>query len=77
CRVAEILQFSCPIETSGNGAQRFHCFPLPRLFKLCPGQPAVEITRTVKIDASTGEVDIPEDADQQLPKAKLWKDVAR
>ncbi|KAH9990981.1 hypothetical protein BJV74DRAFT_772436 [Russula compacta] len=77
CRIAEILQFLCEIQPRGYGFQQFHCFPVPRLFMLCQGEPAVEITRVVKMDPSTGEVNVSEDVVQQLPKAKLWKDIIR
>ncbi|KAH9974027.1 hypothetical protein BGW80DRAFT_1171073 [Lactifluus volemus] len=75
CRIAEILQFSCEIEPIGNGSQQFHCFPLPRFFRLCRGHPAVEVTRLVNVDPSTGEVNVPSDVAQRLPKAKRWTDV--
>lgn len=42
---------------------------------LCRGQPAVEITRTVKLDPSTGEVNVPRDIRERLPKGKQWKDI--
>ncbi|KAI0305135.1 hypothetical protein B0F90DRAFT_1625110 [Multifurca ochricompacta] len=77
CRIAEILQFYCEVQSSGYGSQQFHCFPIPRIFRLCQGESAIEITRVVKIDTSTGEVNIPHDVVQQLPKAKQWKDIIR
>ncbi|KAI0292897.1 hypothetical protein BC826DRAFT_911193 [Russula brevipes] len=77
CQIAEILQYSCEVQTRGHGFQQFHCFPVPRIFMLCQGQPAVEITRVVKMDTSTGEVDVPRDVVQRLPKAKQWKDIIR
>ncbi|KAH9996203.1 hypothetical protein BJV77DRAFT_942296 [Russula vinacea] len=77
CQIAEILQFSCEIQARRNEHKRFHCFPIPRLFMLCQGQSAVEITRGVKMDPSTGEVNVPQDVCQRLPKAKQWKDIIR
>ncbi|KAH9968212.1 hypothetical protein BC827DRAFT_483610 [Russula dissimulans] len=77
CQIAEILQFSCKIQPRGHGIQQFHCFPVPRLLILCQGQPAVEITRVVDIEPSTGEINVPQDIPQRLPKAKEWKDVIR
>ncbi|KAN0127227.1 hypothetical protein V8E53_014947 [Lactarius tabidus] len=77
CQIAEILQFSCQIQISDYGHQQFHCFPVPRIFKLCQGEPAIEITRVVSTDPSTGKVYINNDVVQQLPKAKKWKDVVR
>ncbi|KAI0067453.1 hypothetical protein BV25DRAFT_1819797 [Artomyces pyxidatus] len=70
CRIAEIVQYSCENTEAGQ----LHCFPIPRIFRMCPGRPAVEITRFVNIDLETGAVEIPP-ADQALPKAKVWRDV--
>ncbi|KAF8271852.1 hypothetical protein EI94DRAFT_1567600 [Lactarius quietus] len=77
CQIAEILQFSCQIQINDYGRQQFHCFPVPRIFRLCQGEPAIEITRVVNTDPSTGKVHIIGDAVQNLPKAKTWKDVVR
>ncbi|KAH9040521.1 hypothetical protein EDB84DRAFT_1267445 [Lactarius hengduanensis] len=77
CQIAELLQFSCQIQLSDRGHQQFHCFPIPRLFRLCQGEPAIEITRVASTDPSTGKVNITGDVVQQLPKAKKWKDVVR
>ncbi|KAN0111694.1 hypothetical protein V8E52_008255 [Russula decolorans] len=77
CQIAEILQFSCEMQATKHERQQFHCFPTPRLFMLCRGQPAVEITRIVKLDPSTGEVNVPRDVRERLPKAKQWKDILR
>ncbi|KAI0280392.1 hypothetical protein BGY98DRAFT_914762 [Russula aff. rugulosa BPL654] len=77
CQIAEILQFTCEMQATKHETQRFHCFPIPRLFMLCQGQPAVEITRIVKLNPSTGEVDVPQDVCEKLPKARQWKDIIR
>ncbi|KAI9458869.1 hypothetical protein BJY52DRAFT_1267626 [Lactarius psammicola] len=58
CQIAELLQFSCQVQVSDHGRQQFHCFPVPRLFRLCQGEPAIEITRVVSTDPSTGKVNI-------------------
>ncbi|KAI0047697.1 hypothetical protein FA95DRAFT_1454891, partial [Auriscalpium vulgare] len=77
CRIAEVLQFSCDLEATHTGRPQYHCFPIPRLFRICPGRPAVEITRFVDINLSTGEVDIPPESHHNLPKAKVWRDIIR
>ncbi|KAI9511669.1 hypothetical protein F5148DRAFT_974863 [Russula earlei] len=77
CQIAEILQFSCEVQPKGRGFQQIHCFPVPRLLMLCQGHPAVEITRVVKMDPATGEVNVPPDILQRLPKAKEWKHATR
>ncbi|KAL4247476.1 hypothetical protein ABKN59_007945 [Abortiporus biennis] len=74
CRLAEILQYSCDVEISGTGPQ-YHCWPIPRIFRICPGRPAVEVTRYVHVNGDTGEVIVPATLNQQLPKAKQWRDV--
>lgn len=75
CRIAEILQYSCDWSKEDNrinclpfprifrmSVQTF-CFkefvPLILGIPSCPGRPAVEITRQVKVDIKTGEVEIP------------------
>ncbi|KAI0790347.1 hypothetical protein C8Q75DRAFT_112056 [Abortiporus biennis] len=58
CRLAEILQYSCDVEISGTGPQ-YHCWPIPRIFRICPGRPAVEVTRYVHVNGDTGEVIVP------------------
>ncbi|ETW75871.1 hypothetical protein HETIRDRAFT_244204, partial [Heterobasidion irregulare TC 32-1] len=75
CQIAEILQYSCDLQSGEDGRPQFHCFPVPRIFRICPGRPAIEITRTVKIDIATGEVNIPPESSQYLPKGKVWRDV--
>ncbi|KIP09907.1 hypothetical protein PHLGIDRAFT_85836 [Phlebiopsis gigantea 11061_1 CR5-6] len=77
CRIAELIQYSCEREQDASGASQFHCWPITRVFRICPGRPAVEITRYVDADVTTGEVKLPHDSDQQLPKGKLWRDVYR
>ncbi|KZP28093.1 hypothetical protein FIBSPDRAFT_689460, partial [Athelia psychrophila] len=77
CRIAEIVQYTCDLEKEGNGRQRVHCFPIPRIFRICPGRPAVEITKFVNINEHTGETEIPAAASESLPKAKPWRDVVR
>ncbi|EIM82081.1 uncharacterized protein STEHIDRAFT_124892 [Stereum hirsutum FP-91666 SS1] len=74
CRIAEILQYSCDWSKKDN---RINCLPFPRLFRICPGRPAVEITRQVRVDIKTGEVEIPPEVHQFLPKGKPWRDVVR
>ncbi|EKM75802.1 hypothetical protein AGABI1DRAFT_116134 [Agaricus bisporus var. burnettii JB137-S8] len=78
CRLGEIVQFVCNLEQDAGGQPQIHCFPLPRIFKLCPGSPAVEITKLVDIDLATGEVVVPPDASsQKLVVKATWKDVHR
>ncbi|KAI0797225.1 hypothetical protein BC629DRAFT_1286002 [Irpex lacteus] len=77
CRLAEIVQFDCDQETDSSGTPRFHCWPVPRIFRLCPGRPAIEITRYVDTHEGTGAVKLSSEASQILPKGKPWRDVRR
>ncbi|KAL4071265.1 hypothetical protein V8B97DRAFT_1962188 [Scleroderma yunnanense] len=73
CHILEIVQYSCETEENQRGQVVPHCFPIPRLFKLCPGRPAVEITTMSKI-SETGEIEIPSD-NTELPRGKPWHEV--
>ncbi|EIN08794.1 hypothetical protein PUNSTDRAFT_52272 [Punctularia strigosozonata HHB-11173 SS5] len=72
CRIFEILQYNC--EPEGTG---YHCFPISRIFRICDGRPAIEITRFVDVDVKTGAVELPSDPSQILPKGRPWRDVVR
>ncbi|KAF8589163.1 hypothetical protein K439DRAFT_1333434 [Ramaria rubella] len=76
CRLYEIEQFICEIENKQNNTVR--CYPLPRVFHMCPGRPVVEVTALVEINSETGEMSIPElyFTSQILPQGKVWKDCA-
>ncbi|KZT10386.1 uncharacterized protein LAESUDRAFT_693990 [Laetiporus sulphureus 93-53] len=75
CRLAEIVQYKCDVEMGHQGQPQFHCWPVPRIFRICPGRPAVEMTRFVKVDMSTGEISVPPESSQTLPEGKPWRDV--
>ncbi|OBZ78297.1 hypothetical protein A0H81_02441 [Grifola frondosa] len=55
CRLAEIVQYSCDAEVTSEGQPQLRCWPIPRIFRICPGRPAVELTRFVDVDAQTGK----------------------
>ncbi|OAX40825.1 hypothetical protein K503DRAFT_736845 [Rhizopogon vinicolor AM-OR11-026] len=75
CRLLEIVQYTCEPEELPSGEVRPRCFPLPRIFRICPGRPAVEITKLLKIDLKTGEIEIPDESSAVLPRAKHWRDI--
>ncbi|KAF9566472.1 hypothetical protein CPC08DRAFT_628352 [Agrocybe pediades] len=61
CSIFEILQYTCPPSSKSlDGKPLIRCYPLPRIFKMCPGHPAVEMTTFVDI-SKDGEVTIPHD----------------
>ncbi|KAJ7136124.1 hypothetical protein C8R44DRAFT_769737 [Mycena epipterygia] len=77
CRIAEITQFSCVPKRDRFGRPTVHCVPIPRLFRICPDQAAVELTRVLNIDLATGYVGMPKSLGQILPSGKPWRDVVR
>ncbi|KAJ7076120.1 hypothetical protein B0H15DRAFT_865007 [Mycena belliarum] len=77
CRIAEITQHSCVPKKNRFGHPVVHCIPIPRLFRMCPDQPAVEVTRVVEIDLATGSVEMPKALGQMIPQGKAWRDVVK
>ncbi|PPQ92128.1 hypothetical protein CVT25_007959 [Psilocybe cyanescens] len=77
CVIAEILQHTCLVKTAYDGTISYHCFPIPRILKLCPGQPAVELTKFINIEMQSGEIDIPPNLSASSIKARSWKEVIR
>ncbi|KIJ35269.1 hypothetical protein M422DRAFT_262435 [Sphaerobolus stellatus SS14] len=73
CVLYEIEQFICNYDGT-KVVGRVHCYPVPRIFRQCPGRPVVEITALSQIDSATGELTLPENFDN-LPKGKLWQDI--
>ncbi|KAK7018972.1 hypothetical protein R3P38DRAFT_2979822 [Favolaschia claudopus] len=59
CKIAEIMQYSCVPKRGTDGRPTIHCVPIPRLFRICPDRPAVEVTRVLNIDDTTGYVEMP------------------
>ncbi|KAF8067633.1 hypothetical protein FPV67DRAFT_1143050 [Lyophyllum atratum] len=62
CRISEILQYSCDVDTSGPAPLN----PIKLFFSIvhyrCPGRPTVEITKLVNVNMITGEVEVPADS---------------
>ncbi|KAF9493746.1 hypothetical protein BDN71DRAFT_1449790 [Pleurotus eryngii] len=76
CRIAELLQYTCD-HTVSEGRPLVHCFPIPRMFRLCQGKPAVEITRFVQVDLNTGEVELPPKPGKVIPEGRPWREIRR
>ncbi|KAK0211493.1 hypothetical protein IW262DRAFT_369174 [Armillaria fumosa] len=74
CQIAEIVQYSCKPGKNKEGKQAVDCLPIVRLFRICAGRPAVEITRVVTI-SDQGEVIIPRNIDKILPKGKPYNEI--
>ncbi|TFK89903.1 hypothetical protein K466DRAFT_485816 [Polyporus arcularius HHB13444] len=78
CRLAEVLQYKCTLEQEADGRPTVRCLPVPRIFRICPNRPAVEMTRFIDVDLETGAVrDIPSESSSVLPKGKPWRDVLK
>ncbi|KAF8329385.1 uncharacterized protein EI90DRAFT_2924166 [Cantharellus anzutake] len=74
CVLAEILQYECSLE---NKKSALVCYPIPRVFRMCPGEPAVEMSSFLSLDNQTGSVVIPEHVDKIIPKARPWRDIRK
>ncbi|WFC97822.1 hypothetical protein MYAM1_000542 [Malassezia yamatoensis] len=46
CKLAELTQFHCQLLQN-----RIVCQPVERIFRICPGRPAVEVTHLVEYNA--------------------------
>ncbi|KAJ7637054.1 hypothetical protein FB45DRAFT_908098 [Roridomyces roridus] len=78
CRFAEIIQYNCVPRTNRQGhPTTVYCVPIPRLFRLCPDRPAVEVTRLLDVDLTTGYIEIPRTLEQNLPRGKPWHEVTK
>ncbi|CAE6422794.1 unnamed protein product [Rhizoctonia solani] len=75
CRIAELEQFKCTPVVEPGGT-RVYCTPIPRIFRICPNRPAVEITTLVDVDPLTGEWVITADAMNTLPRTTAWRDMS-
>ncbi|GAW03990.1 hypothetical protein LENED_005750 [Lentinula edodes] len=74
CQMVEIIQYSCELERSQTEGPVVRCFPWSRLFRICPGLPAVEMTKFLNVDEG-GVVELP--ADINPPSGKPWNRVVR
>jgi len=72
CKLAEILQYECTME---NKRSALVCYPLSRVFRICPGLPAVEITAFLRLDERTGNMVIPNNVNAIMPKTRPWRDI--
>ncbi|KAI0635313.1 hypothetical protein C8Q77DRAFT_696980 [Trametes polyzona] len=60
CRLAEIVQYKCdPEQRTSAAPPQWHCLPVIRIFRICQGRPAVEITKFIDMNVETGAVQVP------------------
>ncbi|KAK0204033.1 hypothetical protein DFS33DRAFT_855267 [Desarmillaria ectypa] len=74
CQIAEIVQYTCKSSRNKWGRPAVDCSPIVRLFRICAGGPAIEITRVVTI-SDQGELIIPSNIDKILPKGKPFSEI--
>ncbi|CAO1628780.1 unnamed protein product [Sympodiomycopsis kandeliae] len=48
CPLGEIIQYEC--ELGNKKGTKILCSPISRIYRLCAGRPAVEVTHHVKFD---------------------------
>ncbi|KAF8198575.1 hypothetical protein BJ912DRAFT_845642 [Pholiota molesta] len=77
CHIAEILQHTCIPESNSQGQEIMQCFPILRIFKLCKGQPAVEITRFINVDPTNGAIEIPAGFKTETVQGRSWREIER
>ncbi|KAL9937636.1 hypothetical protein V8E36_003181 [Tilletia maclaganii] len=68
CTLKEIVQYDCEI----NSAGRTQCFAVRRIFQLCEGRPALEVTHVVDFDEQ-GEAKLKPGYEKLRPPASKWK----
>ncbi|KAK0496247.1 hypothetical protein EDD18DRAFT_1074335 [Armillaria luteobubalina] len=73
CQIAELVQYSCKPGKTKEGTRAVDCLPIVRLFRICAGKPAVEITRVVTI-SDQGEVIIPRNIESVPSKGPFHTD---
>ncbi|KAF8316636.1 hypothetical protein DL93DRAFT_2134979 [Clavulina sp. PMI_390] len=74
CQLIELMQYDCT-RPDQNG--KTVCFPLPHIFRICPNQPATELTAFTEVDSETGALTVSPEYRDIIPKTKPWRDVMR
>ncbi|EFI26782.1 hypothetical protein CC1G_15705 [Coprinopsis cinerea okayama7 len=63
------------MEETKRGKPRLQCYQIPRIFRICPNKPAVEVTRFTDIHPRTGEVEL--ERPPESIRGKHWNDVVK
>jgi len=74
CVLQELTMFECDRELAEK-AGIIKCYPIPRVFRVCPERPAIEVTSLAKFDEDTGKASLPEDHLDNLPQGRSWKEI--
>ncbi|PWO00840.1 hypothetical protein FA09DRAFT_358194 [Tilletiopsis washingtonensis] len=72
CRLAEILQWDCTLLPN----EQFSCARMERVFRICAGRPAVEVTHVVELDDKERVV-LPKRFQNAVPRSHHWKELRR
>ncbi|CBQ71042.1 conserved hypothetical protein [Sporisorium reilianum SRZ2] len=69
CRLAELTQYHCDLHTN-----RVVCQPIDRIFRLCKGRPAVEVSHIVEFDEA-GKPYLPDHLSEAMPPSSHWHEL--
>ncbi|EPQ26167.1 uncharacterized protein PFL1_06915 [Pseudozyma flocculosa PF-1] len=69
CRLSEMVQYHCR-----KRPNRIVCTPLDRVFRMCPGRPAVEVTHLVEFDQN-GTPFLPDEFAEAMPPSQHWHEL--
>ncbi|KAE8223007.1 hypothetical protein CF319_g3898 [Tilletia indica] len=67
CVLREITQYDCDIRVNKG----IRCFPARRIFRICEGRPAVEVTHVVEWDSNDKPILKPE-FQTAMPPSSHW-----
>ncbi|PWZ01578.1 hypothetical protein BCV70DRAFT_149832, partial [Testicularia cyperi] len=70
CKLAELVQYHCELRSKS----RLVCQPLDRIFRICPGRPAVEVTHIVEFDEH-GKPYLPRHLEEAMPPSQHWHEL--
>ncbi|SPO25113.1 related to putative protein [Ustilago trichophora] len=69
CRLAELTQYHCDFH-----ANRVVCQPIDRIFRICKGRPAVEVSHIVEFDED-GKPYLPPHLSEAMPPSSHWHEL--
>ncbi|SNX83554.1 uncharacterized protein MEPE_02261 [Melanopsichium pennsylvanicum] len=69
CRLAELTQYHCDLHKN-----RVVCQPIDRIFRICKGRPAVEVSHIVEFDES-GKPHLPPHLSEAMPPSSHWHEL--
>ncbi|CAG7847161.1 SubName: Full=Uncharacterized protein {ECO:0000313/EMBL:CCA66734.1} [Serendipita indica DSM 11827] len=74
CVLEQLTMFDCDRDIlARTGIVK--CYPIPRVFRVCPNRPAVEVTALLEYKDASGEPTLPPDYLKRLPKGYSWDQI--